>query len=98
MGRYQITKRAVQDLADIWNYTYDKWSERQADSYYDQLNKAFESIASYPEQGRNYDGIRRDLYGFKVNRHIIFYRIITNGMVEIARILHERMDLKNRLK
>jgi len=98
MSRYRLTKLAVQDLTDIWNYTFDSWSERQADHYHEQLVNAFESIASTPNQGRNYDGIRVDLYGFKVNRHLVFYRIISNELVEITRILHERMDLKNRLK
>jgi toxin ParE1/3/4 len=37
------------------------------------------------------------LYGVKTNRHIIFYRKPSEEYVEITRILHERMDLKNRL-
>ena len=98
MGKYQLTNLGVRDLSDIWNYTFDNWTERQADAYYEQLVNTFESIASNPDQGRNYDGIRADLYGFKVNRHIVSYRIISNELVEITRILHERMDLKNRLK
>ncbi|MBV6640732.1 MAG: type II toxin-antitoxin system RelE/ParE family toxin [Cyclobacteriaceae bacterium] len=98
MGKYQLTNRAVQDLSDIWNYTFDNWSEQQADTYHQQLVNAFESIASNRDHGRGYDGIRSDLFGFKVNRHIVFYRIISNELVEITRILHERMDLKNRLK
>ena len=98
MGKYQLTNLAVQDLSDIWNYTFDNWSEQQADTYHRQLVNAFESVTSSPDHGRNYDGIRRDLFGFKVNRHIVFYRVISNELVEITRILHERMDLKNRLK
>ena len=97
MGKYQLTHRAVQDLSDIWNYTFDNWSEQQADTYHQQLVNAFEYIAANPNQGRNYDGIRHDLLGFKVNRHVVFYRVTSNELVEISRILHERMDLKNRL-
>lgn len=98
MGKYRLTNLAVQDLSDIWNYTFDHWSERQGDNYHEQLTNAFECVARNHQQGRNYEGIRRDLFGFKVNRHIVFYRIISNELVEITRILHERMDLKNRLK
>jgi toxin ParE1/3/4 len=36
--------------------------------------------------------------GFKAGRHIIFYRRIENAEVEITRILHEKMDLKSRIK
>ena len=98
MGKYHLTNLAVQDLSDIWNYTFDHWSERQADNYHEQLINGFESIAANQQKGRNYNGIRRDLFGFKVNRHIVFYRIISDELIEITRILHERMDLKNQLK
>jgi toxin ParE1/3/4 len=33
----------------------------------------------------------------KANRHIIFYRKSPGNIIEITRILHERMDLKNRI-
>jgi toxin ParE1/3/4 len=98
MVKYQLTNLAVQDLSNIWNYTFDNWSEHQADNYHEQLVNTFESIANKPNKGHKYEGIRKDLFGFKVNRHIVFYRIISNELVEITRILHERMDLKLRLK
>ncbi|WP_258105697.1 type II toxin-antitoxin system RelE/ParE family toxin [Marinoscillum sp. MHG1-6] len=98
MGKYRLINLAVQDLSDIWNYTYDRWSERQADNNHELLTSTFNSIATNQQQERNYEGIRRDLFGIKVNQHIVFYRIISNELVEITRILHERMDLKNRLK
>ena len=37
MSKYKLTKRAVQDLKEIWNYTFDKWSEKQADKYFREL-------------------------------------------------------------
>ncbi|MBV6647807.1 MAG: type II toxin-antitoxin system RelE/ParE family toxin [Cyclobacteriaceae bacterium] len=98
MGNYQLTNLAVQDLSDIWNYTFDNWSEQQADFYHQQLVNGFEAIGSNIDIGRNYNEIKNDLFGYKVNRHIIFYRLKSNEPVEITRILHERMDLKNRLK
>lgn len=98
MAKYKLTNLAVRDLADIWNYTFDNWSEPQADYYYEQLVNSFKKIADNPNFGKNYNEITNDLYGFKVNRHIIFYRTIIHGEVEITRILHERMDLKARLE
>ncbi|RLC87435.1 MAG: type II toxin-antitoxin system RelE/ParE family toxin, partial [Chloroflexi bacterium] len=40
------------------------------------------------------------LFGLRVGRHIVFYRKIQfeGKEIEITRILHERMDLKNRVK
>lgn len=98
MANYRLTNLAVQDLTDIWSYTVRNWSEAQADFYYDQLIKSFELIASNPEDGRHYPEIRDDLFGLRINKHIVFYRVISNDSVEITRILYDRMDLENRLK
>ena len=32
MVKYLLTRRAVEDLTNIWNYTFDQWSEDQADN------------------------------------------------------------------
>jgi hypothetical protein len=32
MARYKLTNKAVEDLTQIWNYTFNKWSENQADT------------------------------------------------------------------
>ena len=37
MANYFFSKKAVEDLSEIWNYTYDAWSESQADKYYNLL-------------------------------------------------------------
>ena len=97
MAKFNLTHRAVEDLSRIWNYTFEKWSEDQADKYYFVLLENCQNIADNPGLGKNYKAISTELFGFKVNRHIIFYRKIDEKSIEITRILHERMDLKNRL-
>jgi toxin ParE1/3/4 len=84
MAKFKLTNNAVKDLSDIWNYTFDAWSESQADKYYKLIINACTAI--YP-----------DLKGKKASKHIIFYRILEEKSIEITRILHERMDLKNKL-
>ena len=37
MASYLLTNKAVEDLTEIWHYTYYKWSEKQADKYYKML-------------------------------------------------------------
>lgn len=97
MANYQLTNKAVEDLSKIWDYTFDKWSEKQADKYYNTLISNCKEIANNPTLGKKYDGISRQLFGMKVNRHIIFYRSLEQDNVEITRILHQRMDLKKRI-
>lgn len=86
MVRYEFTNKAVEDLTNIWNYTLDKWSEQQADRYYNQLIDCFNDIVKNPDLGRNYEGIKNDLFGLKINRHIVFYRKRDKHKIEITRI------------
>ncbi len=95
MAKYKLTNKAVEDLSDIWSYTFEEWSERQADTYYDMLISNCKRIAENPSLGKNYDGIMGNLFGLRTNRHIIFYRQISKNEIEVTRILHERMDLEN---
>jgi toxin ParE1/3/4 len=98
MASYNLTKKAAEDLAKIWNYTVDTWSENQADQYYFMLLDSCQDIADKKVLGKQYEGIYSGLLGIKAGKHIIFYRQINQNVVEIARILHERMDLKEHIK
>lgn len=97
MAKFYLTNKAVEDLNNIWNYTSDKWSEEQADRYYQMLLDSCQDVAENPNLGKNYDGIEINLLGLLTNRHIIFYRKMESDNVEITRILHGRMDLKNKI-
>jgi toxin ParE1/3/4 len=98
MAEFKLTNKAVDDLSQIWNYTFDTWSENQADKYYEMLISACVEIAANPTRGKGYEGISESLLGMKSNRHIIFYRILNGSLIEITRILHESMDLKMRIE
>jgi toxin ParE1/3/4 len=90
-------QEAINDLNNIWKYTYEKWSENQADKYYGTLKLVCKEIGENPEIGFNYFEIHNKLFGLKSGKHIMFYQVISKDEIEIIRILHERMDLKNRI-
>lgn len=98
MADYILSNKAVDDLSGIWNYTYDVWSEKQADKYYKMLLEYCQELADKPSLGKNYDEINKDIYGFKVSHHIIFYKKLKDDSIEIIRILHSKMDLKRRIQ
>ena len=98
MAKYKLTKKATKDLSKIWNYTVDTWSEDQADQYYNMLLDSCRKIAEGKLKGKQYIGIYSGLLGMQAGKHIIFYRQMAKDHIEIARILHERMDLKRRIK
>lgn len=98
MAEYKLTQKATKDLGEIWNYTVDTWSENQADKYFHMLMDTCQEIADGNVKGKQYEGIYPGLLGIKSGKHIIFYRQMDKDRVEIARILHERMDLKKRIR
>ena len=98
MAKYHLTNKAVEDLSNIWEYTVDTWSERQADDYYNMLITSFQKITENPRLfGLKYEEIAEGLHGYRANKHIIFYRILADGDILVIRILHQRMDLKHRM-
>ena len=98
MANYILTNKAVDDLSDIWNYTYDVWSEKQADKYYNMLLEFWKELANKPSLGKSYNEVGNDIFGFKASHHIIFYKSLEKGQIQIVRILHNRMDLKSRIE
>ncbi|MEQ1676179.1 MAG: type II toxin-antitoxin system RelE/ParE family toxin [Chitinophagaceae bacterium] len=93
---YTITKKAVSDLEEIWLYTVEKWSVEQADRYYNLIIDEIEYICSNADAGKSMEHVRKGYRASKVKSHLVFYKISTD-LVEVIRILHERMDIENRL-
>ena len=48
--------------------------------------------------GKSAEQTRKNYRVTKIKSHLIFYRKIENEIVEIVRILHQRMEIKKRLK
>ena len=45
MAKFKLTKKAIQDLSKIWDYTFEVWSENQADKYFNQIISTCQEIA-----------------------------------------------------
>ena len=95
---YIISKKATEDLEQIWLYTYFHWSENQADNYYNLLIEKIEFIAQNVNIGRNIDYIKQGYRCFLAEQHIIFYTISAKNAIKVIRILHQKMDIPSRLK
>lgn len=98
MASYILTNKAVLDLSEIWEYTVNTWSERQADKYYFMLLDSCQDLADSKVTGRNYQEISTEIFGYRAGQHILFYRKLSVDKIEIVRILHGKMDLKNRIQ
>ena len=98
MAKYRFTNEAVKDLEEIWSYTKQKWSLEQADRYYNLIIDEIEFIAINPLLGRSIDYIKQGYRSTKVKSHVVFYKQQKDDTILIVRILHQRMDIENRMK
>jgi toxin ParE1/3/4 len=95
---YKISKEAQNDIESIWVYTFETWSVEQADRYFKLIFDEIEYLSKHPAAGINCSHIRKGYYKSKVKSHFIFYKISTKkNEIEIIRILHQQMDIENRL-
>lgn len=94
--RLRFSKLALDDIALIHDYTVGEWGEAQAVKYVGALWDALEEIAADPERWR----LRPDIYQGSRARvcgsHLIIYRT-RDGRVEISRILHGAMNLREQM-
>jgi toxin ParE1/3/4 len=97
MAKYYFTNRALEDLTEIWDYTVEELSENQAEKYYNLIMASCMDLASNPQLGKSYDILSLNVLGYKCGEHIIFYREILKNEIEIERVLHGMMDLKNKI-
>jgi len=95
--KYRISKKADQDLDDIWYHTYNKWSITQADRYYDLIMDEIDFLSENIYSGKSRDYIKEGYKSTTIKSHIIFYKIAEDGILEVIRILHQKMDLESRL-
>lgn len=97
-NKYRISEKAISDLEKIWVYTLNKWSKEQADRYHNLIIDEIKFIADNFELCRKMDYIRTGYRMSKVKFHLIFFKETNDNIIEIIRILHQNMDIENRIK
>jgi len=96
--KFRLSRKAEEDLEGIWLYTLETWSKEQADRYLSLIFDEIEFLSINPKTGQDIDHIRKNYRYSKVKSHLIFYNHKkSNDIIEVIRILHERMDLENRI-
>lgn len=91
VSTYLLTPEAEKDLEDIWLYSYETWSEHQANRYIEILEDTFVRLSYMPEQARELLDFDPPMRIFPSAKHIIIYRIAGRAIV-IIRVLGARQD------
>ena len=97
MPEYIISEKALEDINTIWIYTAENWSVEQADRYYNLIIDEIEYIVDNLDMARDFGNIRKSYKYSKVKSHLIFFKKDKSNEIEVVRVLHERMDIENRL-
>lgn len=97
MKRYVLARAAQRDLDEIWDYTADRWSPAQANRYIEHIRGACEKLGRGDARGRSIDDVRPGYWKLAVKSHFLFYRVDDRGVIDIVRILHQRMDIEAHL-
>ncbi len=94
---FKLAHTAKADLSDIARYTAGKWGKRQALKYASLLDQCFQRIAEGKDISKTILPHNDVVRVCRCEHHYIFYLNQENGPIILA-ILHERMDLIERLK
>jgi len=93
MAEYILSSMAEADIKEIWYYTEERWGSDKATEYTERLEHRFGELAKSPKIGRLRDDIQRGYRSYLAEKHVIIYRERQKS-IEIARVLHSRMDIK----
>lgn len=96
-GGYRLRPLARDDLLGIGRFTRLRWARDQQNRYLNLLRERMDMVARNPFLGADRDDISRGLGSLPVGRHLIFYRMVDDGVL-VVRILHDAMDVEQHLK
>ncbi|WP_031433637.1 type II toxin-antitoxin system RelE/ParE family toxin [Methylomarinum vadi] len=98
MLTYELTAAAEEDLRTIARYTLKEWGETQLWRYADLLEKRMEAIAEGAAHSRTFSKRFPEVWVTRCEHHYIFYLHPQGRVPQIIAVLHEKMDLVQRLK
>ena len=87
------TRRAREDLVEIWRYVA-RDNSLAADDLLGRIDESCRLLADNPDLGPARPDIRPGLRYFVVERYVVLYRAIEGG-VEVVRVVHGARDLFN---
>jgi len=68
-------------------------SGKAAEELLDRFGAVFEMLVQNPRAGRPRPDLGQNLRSFPVERYIIFYTSVSDG-IEVVRVVHGRQDIK----
>lgn len=89
-SRYQIRRRAEEDITDILCYIADK-DPKAAFKLYEKFLSLFALLSKFPEIGRPREELAPEIRSMPLGNYIIFFEAKKD--LEIIRVLHGARDI-----
>ena len=98
MSNFKLTPSARKDLKKIAKYTVKEWDKEQALTYKRKLDACFNQIGEGKVAQRKFAPELPSLLVKRCEKHFVFYFKKEREPAIILNVLHERMDLMERMK
>jgi len=108
MARFRLARPAQIDLANILSMSVERWGAAGRQRYAAVLAAAMRQVAAEPDGPltKNRPDLRSGIRSFHVRHarrsaqgatvrrpvHVLYSRVAPEGVIEIVRVLHERME------
>ena len=101
MTKLVISASARRDIAGALQHSGKRWGEKQRRHYRLLIENALGDLLDSPEPpaSRARDEIRLGIRTFHIARrghparHLIVYRVASDGIIQVIRLLHDAMEL-----
>ena len=97
MKRFILSSAAELDLDDIWDHSVENWGERQAEHYIRLIQDTIIGLTKGTQPSQSASHVRAGYRRVLVGSHILFFKE-NDELVDVIRILHQRMDVAHHLK
>jgi toxin ParE1/3/4 len=103
MTKLRIARQAWADIEDVMTYTQERFGVSKRVEYEDLIDEALRAIAEEPSRGSSRASARAGTFAYHIGqpgrraRHVLFYRLEPEGIVEVIRFLHDSMDFERHL-
>ena len=97
MNGVVFSPKAKTDLSQVWNYTYTQWGVEQAENYVRDLWAVIGDLINDVTKSVDIGDVRRGYRKVRAGSHVIFFKVTNDGVVDVVRILHQKMDFNRHL-
>lgn len=97
MRQVLFSPRAKTDLSEIWDYTCAEWGVEQAERYVRELWATLQEQAHDLTKSVDSGDVRKGYRKIRSGSYVLFFKLPEDDVVEVVRILHQKMDFDRHL-